>query len=148
LRETTHLDDFDWETNQNAMVWFENGSLLCWYGATSFFEEHNHYSMIYDMDDNIKTLFPGRASHGELEAKILQTVTFLWSLKQLERISTCLITLKHSVDDMDYALVLASLQHEQLGHILFQKGSLEFEASRRPRIAPKHYGFAHYRRVP
>ncbi|GAX15880.1 hypothetical protein FisN_2Lu403 [Fistulifera solaris] len=64
------------------MLWFENGSFLCWFGAAFFFEEHDYCFMISDMDESNK-YFLECAVHGESEAKILETVTFLWSLQQL-----------------------------------------------------------------
>ncbi|GAX26673.1 hypothetical protein FisN_2Hu387 [Fistulifera solaris] len=126
LREPTHLDEFDWENNQNAMLWFENGSLLCWYRAASFFEEHDYCFMISDADESSHKFFLECAVHGESEAKILETVTFLWSLQQLEGSRTRLTVSQSSVDDADYEFNFATLQPEQLARILDANPSRRF----------------------
>ncbi len=117
LREPSHLDDFDWEKNQNAIVWFENETMFCFYKAFSFFEEHDFCFLITHNDD-LKKYFLECAVHGESETKILETVIFLWSLPQLKGSKTHLATSEHSVGDVDYGFDFASLQPQQIARIL------------------------------
>jgi hypothetical protein len=125
LREPSHLDDFDWEKNQNAIVWFENETMFCFYKAGSFFEEHN-FCFVISHSDDLKKYFLESAVHGESQTNILETITFLWSLPQLKGSKTILATSEHSIDDVDYGFDFASLQPEQIARILDANPSRRF----------------------
>lgn len=117
LREPTHLDDIDWESYGNVAIWFDNGTIMCLYRAGTFHEEHSACFMISHVDD-LDKYFLECVIHGETEASIVETVAFLWTLKQYQESKTHLTISEFSVDGVGYTFDFATLQPEQLARML------------------------------
>lgn len=76
LREPTHLADIDWKMCWMIAIWCINGSIICFDEV----EPHDNSFVVSIQNEYYRYC----AIHGENEASVLETITFLLSLKQLE----------------------------------------------------------------
>ncbi len=117
LREPTHLDDIDWEACKDISIWCENETVIGLHKAGAFIADHTACFMI-SHTGNLKKYFLECVIYGESEARIVETVTFLWSLKHYPESKTSLSPSYTTVDTQDFVFDFATLQPEQLAHML------------------------------
>lgn len=133
-REPTHLDDFDWITHSQLLLWRENETLLYIHNGRTRSYSYRHYFP----NKNVQfRLHHGSRNerrrlqctiYGNTDAAIVETATFFWSLKHAKKFDPrhdYALSLNR-VQDFDIA---SALSHEQLAFILKANPSRRFAFS-------------------
>ncbi|GAX16378.1 hypothetical protein FisN_10Hh407 [Fistulifera solaris] len=115
LREPTHLEEFDWVTNRDIVIWRDNETVICVCDKPSLqFEEARYVSFLIDRVSQRRL---NCAIYGTSDVTIAETVTWFWSLPHSDSVKN-LITGSHLSHDERRNFSFAALSTAQLAHIL------------------------------